>query len=292
MEPNYSLYMHNELTEHVIYSQLAAREKNPDNKAILSKLAAEEKGHYEFWRTVSGSAEIQPRRWVVYSYALLRTFLGVTFTTKFLEGHENAAVRNYEAIIDIIPIEYIEQLHQIIADEKSHERSLLAQIKEKRIAYLSFIVLGLADAIVEITGVHAGFLGVTGSTMIAGISGIIVGFAAAISMGSAAYLQAKQDPDKSPLASAFTTGLSYLFSVVCLALPYFLLRSMYPAFVVSASVGIILIGAFTFYGAIVFDRKFWHDFLEAVILMLGTAVATYALGKAVSAIFHVGGQNF
>jgi VIT1/CCC1 family predicted Fe2+/Mn2+ transporter len=292
MEPNYQVYMSNELTEHVIYSQLAAREKNPDNRTVLAKLAAEEKIHYEFWRTVAGLEEIKPRRWVVYSYAFLRTLLGVTFTTKFLEGHENDAVRNYQSILDNIPSQHKDQLLKIIEDEKSHERSLLAQIKEKRIAYLSFIVLGLADAIVEITGVHAGFLGVTGSTLIAGISGIIVGFAAAISMGSAAYLQAKQDPEKSPLASAFTTGLSYLFSVICLALPYFLLRSMFPAFLTSASVGIILIGGFTFYGAIVFERKFWHDFLEAVILMLGTAVATYALGTIVSAIFHVSGRSF
>jgi VIT1/CCC1 family predicted Fe2+/Mn2+ transporter len=284
--------MSNELTEHVIYSQLAAREKNPDNRAVLVKLATEEQSHYEFWQMVAGAGEMKPRQLAVYGYACLRTFLGVTFTTKFLEGHENAAVRNYENLLQTIPVEHKEQLLKIIEDEKSHERSLLGQIKEKRIAYLSFIVLGLADAIVEITGVHAGFLGVTGSTLIAGISGIIVGFAAAISMGSAAYLQAKQDPDKAPLASAFTTGLSYLFSVVCLALPYFLLRQMLPAFLTSASVGVALIAAFTFYGAIVFDRKFWHDFLEAVILMLGTAVATYALGAAVSAIFHVGGKSF
>jgi VIT1/CCC1 family predicted Fe2+/Mn2+ transporter len=56
---------------------------------------------------------------------------------------------------------------------------------------MSFIVLGLADAIIEITCVHVGFLGVTSSTLIAGVAGLVVGFAASISMASAAYLQAK-----------------------------------------------------------------------------------------------------
>ena len=58
-------------------------------------------------------------------------------------------------------------------------------IQEAMIKYIGFIAMGLADAIVEITGVHAGFLGVTNSTLFAGISGIVVGFSTAISMGSA-----------------------------------------------------------------------------------------------------------
>lgn len=292
MEATYILYMQNELTEHVIYHQLALRERNEENRAVLERLSAQEKGHYEFWQSLAPQVKIRPRPIAIFGFALMRTAFGVTFTTKFLEAHEQGAVKTYEDVLAVIPPEHKARLLQIIEDEKSHERSLLGQIKEKRVAYLSFIVLGLADAIVEITGVHAGFLGVTGSTLIAGISGIIVGFAAAISMGSAAYLQAKQDPEKSPIASAFTTGFSYLASVICLALPYFLLREMLAAFLVSASVGIILIGSFTYYGAIVFDRKFWHDFWEAVILMLGTALATYILGNIVSNIFHVSGRSF
>ena len=135
-------------------------------------------------------------------------------------------------------------------------------------------------------------LGVTRSTLIAGISGVIVGFAAAISMASAAYLQAKQDLEKSPFISAVATGVSYLFSVICLALPYFLIRTMLTAFVASTSVGILLIAGFTYYGAVVFDRKFWSEFSEAAALMLGTAGATFALGTIIGRIFHLNAASF
>ena len=183
-------------------------------------------------------------------------------------------------------------LEKLSAQEKTHEQSLIGELKEKRIAYIGSIALGLADAIVEITGVHAGFLGVTGSTLIAGISGIIVGFAAAISMGSASYLQAKQDPGKSAIISAFVTGFSYLGSVVLLALPYFLIRTMLTAFTTSTLVGILLLAAFTFYGAIVFDRKFSREFSEATGLMLGTALATFTLGNVIGKVFHLSANSF
>jgi VIT1/CCC1 family predicted Fe2+/Mn2+ transporter len=289
----YLMHAQNELTEHIIYRKLAAREKNPENKALLEKLSFQEKTHHDFWKELAGDGkEIKPRAMGIWGTILLRDVLGVTFITKFLELHEKGAVAEYQKMLPAIPASRAERFREIIKDEEFHERSFIAQLKEKRIAYIGFIVLGLADAIVEITGTHAGFLGVTGSTLIAGVSGVIVGFAAAISMASASYLQAKQDTEKSPLTSAFATGISYLCSVICLALPYFLIRTMLVAFVTSTSVGILLIAGFTFYGAIVFDRKFWGEFGEAVALMLGTAGATFFVGTIVGKIFHLNAGNF
>ncbi len=143
--------------------------------------------------------EVKPHVMGIWGTLFLRDVLGVTFITKFLELHEHRAVTEYKKLLPDIPPSHRERFREIIKDEEFHEKSFIGQLKEKRIAYIGFIVLGLADAIVEITGVHAGFLGVTGSTLLAGISGVIVGFAAAISMGSAAYLQAKQDPEEIPV---------------------------------------------------------------------------------------------
>jgi len=282
----------NELTEHYVYGHLAAHEKKPENRALLEKLSAQEKGHYEFWKSLLPGVEVKPRAFGRYGIPLLRGVFGVTFTTKFLEGHEKDSIETYEAMLpDLAPREQ-ERLKKIIEDERSHERSLLGQLTERRVGYVGFVALGLADAIVEITGVHAGFLGVTGSTLIAGVSGVIVGFAAAISMGSAAYLQAKQDPDKSPVVSAFITGISYMVSVVCLALPYFFIHTMITAFSFSTCIGLVLLAAFTFYGSVLFDRKFAREFGESMFLMLGTALATYVLGTVVGKFFHLSSGSF
>jgi VIT1/CCC1 family predicted Fe2+/Mn2+ transporter len=292
MEPTFILNARNELTEHFVYHRLALMEKNPANRAVLEKLSQQEKAHYEFWQSLVPNTKINARSVTIAAVPLLRTFFGVTFITKLLESHEKKAIQNYEALLNAIPEAHKKRFQEIIEDEKSHELSLIDQIKEKRVSYISFIVLGLADAIVEITGVHAGFLGVTGSTLIAGISGIIVGFSAAISMGSASYLQAKQEPDKSAFLSGIATGFSYFFSVILLALPYFLIRTMIVAFILSTSVGIILIAGFTFYGAVVFDRTFWREFGEATGLMLTTALLTYILGSVIGNVFHIHPNSF
>lgn len=292
MEATIKKYMLNELTEHIIYGRLAAKEKNPDNRALLERLSAQEKAHYELWHQLAPQVEVKPQQWRIVVFGLMRTVLGVTFTTKFLEAHEVESVKEYERILSAVPAEKQAQVRQIIEEEKDHEQALLSQIKERRIAYLSFIVLGLADAIVEITGVHAGFLGVTGSTLVAGVSGLIVGFAAAISMASAAYLQAKQDPERSAFISSFSTGVAYIISVVLLALPYFWISTMITAFIVSTGVGVLLISGFTYYGAVVFGRKFWREFLEAAGLMLGTAVATFFVGKLIGSAFHLDRTDF
>jgi VIT1/CCC1 family predicted Fe2+/Mn2+ transporter len=295
MDETFALNATNELTEHVTYHKLALMEKNTANRDALERLSVQEKTHYEFWQSLLPEAKakaIRARWYTVWGVSFLRVAFGVTFITKFLETHETGAVGKYQSMLGSIPESHKARFLQIIEDEKSHERALIAQLKEKRVSYIGFVVLGLADAIVEITGVHAGFLGVTGSTLIAGIAGVIVGFSAAISMGSAGYLQAKQDPEKSALLSGFITWASYFCSVILLALPYFLIRVMIPAFIVSASVGILLVAAFTFYGAVVFDRTFWREFAETVTLMLATALATFLLGIVVGGIFHINTGSF
>jgi VIT1/CCC1 family predicted Fe2+/Mn2+ transporter len=292
MEQTFILNAQNELTEHYVYHRLAKTEKNPQNKTLLQTLAQQEKEHYEFWQSLVPNIKIKPRHRTIVSLTFLRIVFGITFVSKLLEGDEKKLITSYEAAADTIPTAQKEQFAKILEEERNHEQALIAKLKERRVSYISFIVLGLADAIVEITGVHAGFLGVTGSTLIAGISGIIVGFSAAISMGSASYLQAKQEPDKSALISGLATGLAYFFSVILLALPYFLIRTMIVAFTLSTSVGVILIATFTFYGAIVFGRKFWREFVEATGLMLATAFLTFILGTVISNIFHIHPSSF
>lgn len=292
MNTQYVKFTRDEATDHAIYARLIARERKPENKAALEKLAAQERSHYAFWKTLAGGADQAPNGPIVRIMVLMRIILGVTFTTKFLELHEQDAIEEYQKMRALIPEPHKARLEEIIKDELTHEQFFISQLSERRVAYLGFVALGLADAIVEITGVHAGFLGVTGSTLIAGVSGIVVGFAAAISMGSAAYLQAKQDKGKSAIASAVITGISYMASVVCLALPYFLIQTMLAAFITSAVIGILLLTGFTFYGAVIFDRKFFREFSESVSLMLGTALATYLLGKFIGGIFHLNTNSF
>ena len=271
-------YVLDEYADHQLYKELAAREKDSGNKEALIKLAAHEYDHYLFWRKFAPGYQPVLSPFFLAGFRFMRRFCGLTFTVKFLERHEHATIQEYKGVLAGVSGEDKARLEKIIADENEHEKFFVGQIRETVIKYIGFVALGLADAIVEITGVHAGFLGVTNSTLFAGVSGLIVGISASISMGSAAYLQAKQDPHRSAWKSAVITGVSYILSVIMLAVPYFLTHNMSCAFTFSILVGVTLIAFLTFYSAVVFDRRFWREFVETVGLMLATAAVTFVLG--------------
>ncbi|MBI5415851.1 MAG: rubrerythrin family protein [Candidatus Omnitrophica bacterium] len=280
-------YVIDEYADHQLYKELAAREKDAGNTQALLKLAEQEHEHYLFWKKFLPGYQPVLSPFFLAGFRLMRRLCGLTFTVKFLERREHKTVEEYKRVAAEFAGEDKARLEKIISDENEHENFFIGQIQETVIKYIGFIALGLADAIVEVTGVHAGFLGVTSSTLFAGISGVIVGFSAAISMGSAAYLQAKHDPHRSAWTSAVITGVSYIFSVVMLAVPYFLTRNMSQAFMLSTLVGMLLIALLTFYSAVVFDRRFWREFLETVGLMLATAAVTFVLGVFIGKTFGI-----
>jgi len=146
---------------------------------------------------------------------------------------------------------------------------------------MSFIVLGLADAVVEISGIHAGSLGIFNRTELAGLSGVIAGMAASIAMASAAYAQAKQGFEGSAKWSAIYTGVSYMFTAIFLALPYFLTTSMITAIGVSLVVGVSLVAAMTYYDTVISARKFKRQFAEIAGIILAASLALFIAGAII-----------
>ncbi|MDZ7265813.1 MAG: VIT1/CCC1 family protein [candidate division KSB1 bacterium] len=278
-------YCEDEFTDYLVYQKLAQRENQTERRQLLLALSRQEQEHYEFWRDVLDGHVPRPRRLVLHFIVALRYLFGLTFAIKFLERHEKQVIEEYRRVRPLFEGQAGARLERMIADEEQHENFFIGQINESVVKYLGFIVLGLADAIIEITGVHAGFLGVTSSTTMAGVAGLIVGFAAAISMATAAYLQAKQGSERNPLVSALLTGFSYLLAVVFLALPYFLTARMLLAFLVSLGMAMLLTAYFTFYSAVLFDRHFGREFVESTLLTFGTAIATYFFGEFLGRVF-------
>lgn len=281
-------YLKLEFFAYVVFRAMAEREKDAPRRKVLEELKEKEYEHYEFWRDYTNIME-EPHvsSFAIQLRVIIVALLGLTFTLKLLERFEANVVEGYEQLVGTIDQKYKAGLEALLKDEREHESFFLSQIGEGRLRYMSFIVLGLADAIVEISGVHAGFLGVTSSTLIAGVAGLVVGFAAAISMASAAYLQSKQATGKPSVSSAISTGLAYVVAVVMLALPYFITDNMPYAFGGSIILAIFLVAGFTFYGSIINDTKFTRDFFQAISLTIGTAIATYLFGLLVGQFFGI-----
>ncbi|MDA4118915.1 MAG: rubrerythrin family protein [Thaumarchaeota archaeon] len=280
----------NELTEHVIYSRLAASyaSKKPDFAKALNNLAAAEKRHYELWKKFAdGKATTKPNDGRIRLIKFLRTILGTTFAVKFLEKGERKTIAKYKSIRHLIPAEDEPAFDAMLQDEVEHEVMFANQLQSAAIKYISFIILGLADAIVEISGIHAGSLGLYKSTEITGLAGIVAGAAASIAMASAAFAQAKQGFQGKPSISAVFTGVSYFVTAVALALPYFLTGDKVVALLSSVVVAVLIVAFIDYYNSVVSGTSFLRDFGELAGIMLGATVALYLFGTVVGSLLGI-----
>ena len=140
-----------ELTESVIYEKISKFAKGDENRQTLLRLAREEKAHYEIWKKYTG-IEMKPEKGKVMKYTLLARILGFTFAVKLMERGEGNAQEEYNRLAQEVP-ESAAIRHQ----EEEHEADLLAMLDEERLQYVGSMVLGLNDALVELTGSLAGF---------------------------------------------------------------------------------------------------------------------------------------
>jgi VIT1/CCC1 family predicted Fe2+/Mn2+ transporter len=271
-----------EKNDGAVYLALAKRERNPEFKTALEQLGNGEQKHYEFWKQYAPNTTVRLNWLRLYFILILRLTLGLTFTLKFLERHEDKLHERYREISKRIPPRDIARFEEMVQEEEKIEESLMGEIHENRVKYMSFIVLGLADAVVEISGIHSGSLGIYRKTELAGLAGVIAGMAASIAMASAAYAQAKQGFAGSAKWSAIYTGVSYMFTAVFLALPYFLTGNMLYALGISLAVGVVLVAAMTYYDTIISAKPFKRQFGEIAGIILAASLALYIAGTLIN----------
>lgn len=272
-----------EYTDYAVYKRLSDLkfEKRRGFSRTLRRLAGMEYRHYLFWSKYCPGRKAAINRVKVYLIIFVRFILGITFAVRYLERNESNTIKKYKEVAHLVPSKDKKQFNQMIADEEEHELKFSQEFQEPHIKYISFIVLGLADALVEIAGIHAGSLGIYNSTELAGLAGIIAGAAASVAMASAAYAQAKTGFKGSATLSAIYTGISYFVTAVILATPYFLTKVMVNALGTSLFFAVILIAFISFYGSVISGAVFRKDFMEITGIMFGATIALYLLGTAI-----------
>ena len=114
----------NELTESVIYAEIAKFAKGEENKKTLLRLSKEEKSHYDIWKSYTG-IEMKPQKGKVFKYKLLARLFGFTFAVKLMENGEEAAQSEYELLAS-----EVEESILIRQQEEEHEAALLDMLDE------------------------------------------------------------------------------------------------------------------------------------------------------------------
>lgn len=275
-------YQKNEITEHHLYIRLAKHQKSPSNRGLLERIAADELRHYQEWKAYSGR-DVQPSWFRVWLYYWISRILGLTFGTKLMEVGEERAQKGYGQVKGVIP-----GVEAIIRDEHEHETALLGMLDEEHLKYMGSIVLGLNDALVELTGSLAGLTLALQKTRLIALSGLIVGIAAAMSMAASEYLSSKAEgEEKEPIKSCIYTGLAYVATVLLLIAPYLLLNHPLVCLLFTLSASVLIIGLFNFYVSIAMDRPFLRQFLEMAAVSFGVAALSFGLGYAIKALLGI-----
>lgn len=240
---------------------------------ILKTLADDERTHYNFWKEYT-HREIAPSTYRIWKYSVLSRILGLTFSMKLMEKGEEKAQKTYERIVEHIPA-----ARTIIEDEDQHENELINLIDEERLKYVGSIVLGLNDALVELTGALAGFTLAFQNTQIIAMTGLITGIAACLSMAASEYLSTKsEESSRSPAKASVYTGSAYVITVIVLITPFILLENAYISLGITIFNALFIISVFTYYVSVAKDIPFRKRFLEMALISLGIAGLTFFIG--------------
>ena len=266
-------FQRTEITEHHIYARLAKKVNSPENVRIMEKIAQDELRHYNEWKIYS-QQEIQPDWSKVWWYYLISRIFGYTFGIKLMEQGEQDAQHNYAQIAATIT-----DASRLQHEEEVHEEQLIGMLSEERLQYAGSVVLGLNDALVELTGALAGLTLALQNVKLIALSGLITGIAAAMSMAASEYLSTRsEDTDKHPVRAAIYTGIAYIGTVFLLILPYLLFENYYLDLAWALTTAVIIIAVFNYYISVAKGEPFRERFLEMAGLSLGVALFSFIVG--------------
>jgi len=272
-----------ELDGAFLYRQIAEFTKNETDRKTLLAISQDEYKHAAIFEKYSQTKR-KPNSTRVNMNVFIARLLGYTFIIKLLENTEEKGIRDYKEDIDLIP-----ELDDILKDEEQHEQYLLGILHEDRLQHVGDIVLGMNDALVELTGSLAGYTLAMQNTSLIAMAGLITGVSATLSMTASGYFSSRESGNKHAAKSAAYTGAAYLVTVALLILPYLLFSSKNYMWALGTTLCIALgiIAGFNFYTSVVKGRSFRRNFLVMAGISLSVAAISFTVGLLVKNVLGI-----
>ena len=263
-----------EVTGSLIYRAMAKREKDTKNRAILERMSAEETEHAAVWQRYTKKT-VRHSALKLFWYNLVSVIMGFTFVLKLIQKDEELSGAEYDRLSREVP-----EAARMALEEHAHEKELINMLDEERLQYVGAMVLGLNDALVELTGTIAGMTFAMMNTRLVALSGIITGVSATQSMAASNYLAERSDGNPNALKSSLYTGVAYLITVAILVLPYLLFPvSLYvPALITMLAAVILIILFFNYYISVAKGQPFLRRFGEMALISLSVAAISFVIG--------------
>jgi len=280
-------YQKSEFMDYIFYKKLAEEIKDKEIKEILLKLSNQELEHYNMLKNIT-KEEIKLNffdKLKLWFYDILIHLFGMVFIIKLAEKNEIRGLKNYKKLS--LNMEIKEIIVKIIKEEEIHEKELLNLIKDERVKNLDSIILGINDALVELTGALVGMAGVINETLKAGFSGLVVGISAALSMAASSYFSKKAETGdiKKALKGGMYTGLAYIITVLILVFPFFILKNNIFASLWTVINAITIILLYNLYYSVVKDANFKKEFLAMTFITTTVSLLSFLLGRFIDLAF-------
>jgi VIT1/CCC1 family predicted Fe2+/Mn2+ transporter len=257
----------------IIYSKLARISPDTANAKILSLLSREESRHYSVLKKYT-KRDVKAAFWPVFKSVFFARVLGLTFSLKLMEKGENRASAKYMLYKKRFP-----DVAAIAGDEDAHEDKLIAMLQEEKLSYMGSVVLGLNDALVELTGALVGFTFALSNSRLIALIGLITGISAALSMAASEYLSTKAEGGaNSAIKASVYTGIAYIITVALLIAPYLLLSNSYLSLGIMFFLALSIIALFNYYYSVVKDESFTARFTEMAVLSGAVSLVSFLIG--------------
>ncbi len=276
-------FQKDEATDYIVYTRMARFEKHEKHSEIMHQIATDETEHYATWKLYTGT-DVAPNHLRATWYTLLLWLFGYTFVLRLMQGGERSTADTYAGLPSSLP-----EIQGIIERELEHEDMLISILDEERLKYVGAIVLGLNDALVELTGVLAGLSFALADTRLIAMTGVVTGIAATLSMAASNYLAERADGNPHALKASFYTGIAYLVTVVVLVTPYLVFPAdMYlAAFITMLGAAVLVIMFFNYYVSVAQQKPFWSRFGQMAAISLSVAFISFLIGLAAKAVLGV-----
>ena len=275
-------FQQEEINDHLLYAQIARNLEDEDDAEKIRKLAADELEHSRFWEKYTGKVA-KPQKGLIWFFGLLSKIFGYTFVIKLLENREEKTIDAYRKLEGVIP-----GVDRLIREEEEHEGELISLLDEPHLQYAGSIVLGLNDALVELSGTLAGLTLAFQNTRMIALSGLVTGIAAALSMAASEYLSTKtEESTKEPVKAAVYTGIAYIVTVVLLILPYLVFSNYFVALAVMMTTVFGVIAFFSFYMSVLRDEKFSRHFFSMAAISVGVALINFLFDSMIQNFIEI-----
>lgn len=155
----------------------------------------------------------------------------------------------------------------------------IAKLTQKMASrYIDAVILGLNDALVELTGALAGFtIGLHNSKLII-LAGITTGVAATLSMTASEFLAKEVETRQTnSYFAAFCTGSAYLAATAILLLPFFIFAQPFTALIFSFIFAALIIIAFTYVASKIRRASFIRGCLQMLAISFGVAALSFLI---------------